>query len=347
MLWSTLRRQALAGLLALAAPIALAAQSPCPRGVLPAYAHNDYENKQPLNDALTLGFRGAEADVFLVNGVLRVRHDRRAARTGGSLEALYLAPLRALVARCGKLTADGGPFFLALEVKENSAATHDSLVALLGLYHELLDAPQSAGRGMPPVHMVLVGWHPMTPFSDSATQAKVGWQHRITAANRDHPAQLDARVRLLSLDYGKTMGRWWVRVDGRRRWLARLRELKASAPNRLLRVHNVPADARIYAELLDTGVDLIGTKHLAKTATLLAVPPVAGDAESARQFVQSFYDWYLPLSERLPGSSTDSVVIGRADHFVPVLREALQADRAAQRDTSDIVSLFWATTIRS
>jgi len=70
------------------------------------------------------------------------------------------------------------------------------------------------------------------------------------------------------------MGRWWVREAGRRRWLARLRELKSSAPDRLLRVHNVPVDARIYAELLETGVDLIGTKQLAKTATLLARPSV-------------------------------------------------------------------------
>jgi hypothetical protein len=324
----------MAGLLELVAPFALVAQSPCPRGALPSYAHNDYENERPLTNALTLGFRGAEADVFLVGGVLRVGHDRRAARKGRSLEELYLAPLQALVARCGKLTADDGTFFLALEVKETSAATHDSLVALLGRYHELLAAPK------PAVHVVLVGWHPPTPFLDSSVHAQVSWQHRITKDNRDQHPQLDARVRLLSLDYGKTMGRWWVRADERRRWLARLREVKAGAPDRLLRVHNAPVDARVYAELLEAGVDLIGTKQLAKTARLLAVPPAAGDLESARQFVQSSYDWYAPLSERLPGSSTDSVVIGRADHFGPVLREALQADRAAQRDARDIVSVL-------
>jgi len=178
----------MAGLLVLMAPLALVAQLPCPRGALPAYAHNDYENARPLTDALTLGFRGAEADVFLVNGVLRVGHDRRAARMGGSLEEHYLAPLRALVARCGRLTADGGPFFLALEVKENSAVTHDSLVALLARYHELLEAPQFADRGTPPVHAVLVGWHPMAPPSDSAARARIGWQHRVTKDDRDHPA---------------------------------------------------------------------------------------------------------------------------------------------------------------
>ena len=66
MRWADFRDHALTTLLALAAPIALPAQSGCTRGTLPAYAHNDYANARPLTDALSLGFRGAEADVFLV-----------------------------------------------------------------------------------------------------------------------------------------------------------------------------------------------------------------------------------------------------------------------------------------
>lgn len=263
---SAFRHRALATLLSLAVPIALHAQSECPRGTLPAYAHNDYANAHPLTDALALGFRGAEADVFLVDGVLRVGHDRRAARAGGSLESLYLAPLRALVARCGQLTADGRPFFLALEIKETSPAAHDSLISLLGQYRELLEA---SSRGRPALNVVLVGWHPSTPAVSGTVDALVGWQHRIANAN-EHLPTLDARVRLLSVDYGKTMGRWWVTAAGRRRWLAQLRNVKASAPNRMLRVHNVPTDGRIYAELLAAGVDLIGTKQLPETARLLA-----------------------------------------------------------------------------
>ena len=134
----------LAVLLALAFPTVARAQSECPRGTLPAYSHNDYENARPLTDALTLGFVGAEADVFLVDGVLRVGHDRKAARTGGTLEALYLAPLQALVARCTRLTAAGRPFFLAVELKEESAAAHDSLLALFGRYRRLLEDSSAA-----------------------------------------------------------------------------------------------------------------------------------------------------------------------------------------------------------
>lgn len=271
---SSFCRRSWAGLLAFAVPIALPAQGGCPRGVLPAYAHNDYQNTRPLTDALTLGFRGAEADVFLVDGVLRVGHDRRSARAGGTLEALYLAPLQALVARCGPLIAGGQPFLIALELKEASTATYDALLTLLGRYRPLLDTPLPASSGAPALAVVLVGWHPRAPCPDRAVDTLLGWQHRLTHADGSGLTRLNARVRLLSLDYGKTMGRWWVTAGGRRRWLAALRAAKASAPDRLLRVYNVPADRRIYTSLLEAGVDLIGTKQLLETSRILAVPAV-------------------------------------------------------------------------
>jgi hypothetical protein len=264
------------GLLALALPAVAPAQSECPRGALPAYAHNDYENARPLTDALALGFVGAEADVFLVDGVLRVGHDRKAARTGGTLETLYLAALQALVARCTRLTADGRPFFFAVELKEESAAAHDSLLALLGRYRSLLGDSSDANTESPAVTVLLVGWQPTAPSHAQGVGALLGRQYRLTRPDQGEElarALRDPNVRLLSIDYGKTMGRWWRTATGRRRWFAAIRAVRANAPDRLLRVHNVPADGRIYAALLAAGVDLIGTKELTVSARLLAVPP--------------------------------------------------------------------------
>lgn len=124
----------------------LAAQETCPSGALPAYAHNDYANPRPLHEAVERGFRGVEADVFLVADAVRVGHDRRAARRGGTLQALYLEPLRALVARCGRLTADGQPFLLTIEIKERSRPTYDPLVGLLRRYLVAADASRERRR---------------------------------------------------------------------------------------------------------------------------------------------------------------------------------------------------------
>src|SRR5690242_5509037 len=42
-----------------------------------AHAHNDYEHTRPLLDALDQGFCSVEADVWLIDGELRVAHDER------------------------------------------------------------------------------------------------------------------------------------------------------------------------------------------------------------------------------------------------------------------------------
>jgi len=241
-----------------------AVHPPCPRSTLPAYAHNDYENARPLADALRLGFSGVEADVFLVDGVLRVGHDRQQAQRGKTLETLYLIPLREIISRCGRLTPDGRGFLLAVEIKETSQATFDALVSLLARYKDLF-APVSSSRG--PLELVLVGWHP--PFSALRRTdfAPFRVQHRISG--RSAVPVVEEEVRLLSVDYGKTVGRRWKDAADRRHWIAALRATKRANPDRLLRVHNVPADGTIYGALLDAGVDLIGTKDLARTRQLL------------------------------------------------------------------------------
>jgi hypothetical protein len=269
----TVVRMALVVALAAAASRPASAQAPCPRATLPAYSHNDYEQANPLGDALALGFRGVEADVFLIDGELRVGHDRRAAEAGATFDALYLAPLASVAARCGSITGDARPFLLTIELKEESQAAHDSLVALLGRHRSLLVPSESASGRAWMVEAVLVGWHP--PLDQLGDEAGVlfGVQHALVTPDPIALGSLDRSVRLLSLDYGKTMGRWWTTTVKRRRWLDALRVAKAASPGRLLRVHNVPASRGVYAALLAEGVDLIGTKELDASRRLLVADP--------------------------------------------------------------------------
>ncbi len=241
-------------------------QPSCPRGQLPAYAHNDYRNRRPLYEALERGFRGVEVDLFLVDGLLRVGHDRREARKVGTFEALYLAPLDSVVARCGRLTVDSHPFLLAIELKERSRAAYDSLVQLLRRYDRVYadrsTKPKSA------IEIVLVGWLPPDDDRGSGADGPLPIQFRLTTHKAETLKDPRGRVRLISVDYGKTIGPSWSSARVRREWLASLRSIKASSPGRLLRVHNVPPDAMLYAVLFDAGVDLIGVGNLATAANL-------------------------------------------------------------------------------
>jgi hypothetical protein len=259
-----LRRVPAAILVCAIAAAPLAAQSPCPdHPPLPAYAHNDYENPSPLHDALRLGYAGVEADVVLVRGTLVVAHERRSARAGRTLEALYLRPLREVMQRCGGVLSSNHRFLLNIELKERSRSAYDSLVALLGRYGDLVGGAGFAGS----LDVVLVGWHPPAKELDRAIFPVAGIQRKI--ARLDARAEEDAGglVRLVSLDYGKTIGRDLSRRD---EWLAALRRAKGEGQGRIARVYDVPVRHEVYSLLLAAGVDLIGTEDLEGTRRELA-----------------------------------------------------------------------------
>lgn len=257
----------------LARPAVVQAQQPCPTSTLHAYAHNDYENSEPFTLAAALGYRGVEADVFLVDGILRLGHDRSAARRGRPFEQVYLEPLRDVATRCGPLTPDGRGFFLAVEIKETSLGTFDSLIAVLHRYPDLFRPPPRDSLRPPSVEVVLVGWHP--PLAEwgngAATYARA--QHLVSKSDMESegtlPVDTTGMVRLVSLDYGKTMGRWFTSESERQRWLTTALAIKAQAPGRLLRVFNVPRDETVYRRLFAAGVDLIGTKTLRQSEPFL------------------------------------------------------------------------------
>lgn len=254
--------------LAIGAPVVLHAQPSCPSSQLHAYAHNDYENAEPFTEAMTLGYRGVEADIFFVDGALRVGHDRRAARRGPTLEEVYLEPLRLLVAHCGSLTAHGRGLLLAIDIKETSRVTFDSLSALLGRYPDLLKPPRRDTLRPAPVEVVLVGWHPPQAELVQTGFALASLQRLVSTRTAPAPDSVEL-VRLVSLDYGKTMGRWFTRETERQQWLATALAIKAYVPGRFLRVFNVPLDEEIYRRLLDAGVDLIGTKSIYRSQAFL------------------------------------------------------------------------------
>src|SRR5437764_5868671 len=79
-----------------------------------AHAHNDYEHKRPLFDALDCGFCSVEADVWLVKGQLLVAHTPVQWDTTRTLEKLYLDPLRERAkANRGKIFP-GATFYLMI-----------------------------------------------------------------------------------------------------------------------------------------------------------------------------------------------------------------------------------------
>jgi alkaline phosphatase len=105
-----------------------------------AHSHNDYEQKIPYWMAYNAGFGSIEADIFLVDSVLWVAHDRNELQRKMKLETEYLIPiLNCLKKNNGRPYAEPGKKLqLLIDVKTDSIQTLDALIVLLKKYPDLI-----------------------------------------------------------------------------------------------------------------------------------------------------------------------------------------------------------------
>src|SRR5438105_5170374 len=103
-----------------------------PKPLTRVHAHNDYEHKHPLWDALDHGFCSVEADIYLVNGKLLVAHMRSQVKPERTLEKLYLDPLRQRVKENGgRVYAAGPEVVLLIDIKTDWKTTYPLLREVL------------------------------------------------------------------------------------------------------------------------------------------------------------------------------------------------------------------------
>jgi len=256
--------------------------NPALSSTLPAYAHNDYKNARPLWDALDRGYRGVEVDVFLVDGQLLLGHDLNEAARGESLEEFYLHVLERRVEDLGSVYGDGRSFLLNVELKEADPAAFDETRRLLAKYAPLFTTTVEGELSPGPVQVILVGWHPPVEELLSLTVRRFGIQKRspdLRVSEEECPAHL---YQLISLEF-RELSRWNGVGSPPRRFRERMRRFyreRRRAPDRLVRVFEVPRSKIIYRELIENGVDYIGTKTIEDTRILLERSETAG----SRQF---------------------------------------------------------------
>jgi hypothetical protein len=105
------------------------------------HSHNDYQQAEPLTNALRYKVFSLEADVYLVNGQLLVAHDKKELATAPTLEALYLQPIIAMYKKHrGRISADTAYApVLMIDVKQNGKAAIAALAKLVMPYREIFD----------------------------------------------------------------------------------------------------------------------------------------------------------------------------------------------------------------
>jgi glycerophosphoryl diester phosphodiesterase len=225
-----------------------------------AHAHNDYEHKRPLADALARGFCSVEADIHLRDGRLLVGHDAKDLRPERTLETLYLRPLLARVkANGGRVYKDGPPFWLLIDQKTAAESTYKVLHETLEQYQEMLSTTSGEKHKAGAVTVVISGNRPIE-FMKTQLTRYAGVDARLTDLESDAPAH---QMPMISDNWGLHF-RWRGRGDMDAEERMRMRSIveKAHARGRIVRFWATPEEPALWRELRAAGVDLINTDQL-------------------------------------------------------------------------------------
>lgn len=254
----------------LVAALACGTANSAPPGVAPllnAHAHNDYEHKRPLFDALDHGFTSVEADVFFVDGSLLVGHDREALKPERTLDSLYLVPLADRVKQNGgHVYSKPTRFFLLIDIKDNAGKTYGQLEKLLANYVDMLTTVE-AGKVRPgAVTIVLTGNRPQIDRYDSRFRY-LALDGRLSDLKSQSPAHL---MPMISDNWTKQFN-WNGKGPMPENERAKLREIvkEAHASGQVVRFWATPETESMWRELRAADVDLINTDELDRLAAFL------------------------------------------------------------------------------
>lgn len=231
-----------------------------------AHAHNDYEHDRPLLDALEHGFTSVEADVWLVDGELRVAHDLADARAGVTLESLYLDPLDKLVRQQGHSVYPGwdGSLQLLIDIKSDGETTYEAVEQELAEHPALMTHYANGKVSTGPVTAVVSGNRPLATMQ--AAVKRFGFYDGRSA---DLASGMPAGLMPLVSDNWTKLFTWQGIGAMPEAERARLRAYVETAHAHGYRVRfwatpDQPGAARdaMWTELRDAGVDHINTDDL-------------------------------------------------------------------------------------
>ena len=263
---------ALIALTALTGAAAPSSATPAPEVVLgephaAAHAHNDYEHDRPLLDALEHGFTSVEADVWLVDGELRVAHDLVDTRAGVTLESLYLDPLDELVRQGGHSVYPGwdGSLQLLIDIKSEGEATYAAIEKELAEHPRLMTRFAKGKVTEGPVTAVISGNRPLATMQ--ATDKRFGFYDGRSA---DLASGATAALMPLVSDNWTKLFTWQGVGPMPETERAELHAYVETAHSKGYRVRfwatpdqAGPARDAIWTELHNAGVDHINTDDLA------------------------------------------------------------------------------------
>lgn len=254
------------------APVVQAAVKSNAKALVPlgqAYAHNDYWHRRPLFDALDNGYTHIEVDIFKVGDEFVVAHLFPFFRQGKTLESLYLRPIYEHIIKNKGYIYPGyeEPITLMIDIKLSGESTYRALKRLLKKYESILTSYENGQLIKKQVTIVLSG---SKPFSGIR-----GEQKRLAFIDEDlkkiETSKFTINTCPIASSNYRSLFNW--NGDGEMPTEEKKKLLdyvnKAHEQGKKVRLWASPEKEKVWAALLECGVDLINTDELVSLKTFL------------------------------------------------------------------------------
>lgn len=230
--------------------------------VIQGHAHNDYENENPLRDALEHGFISVEVDVHLVDDNLYVSHDSpQELNPDLTLETLYLNPLKDHILMNNGFVYPNftGFFYLMIDFKTSAKPSYDKLKTILSNYLSIISVVQNGVEQKGPVKIFISGNRPFYEVLNDEPKL-AGLDGKPNELNKNIPRSI---MPIISDNYSIFLswnGYGEINEDEKKK--LKILVQNTHAQNKKLRLWASPDNANVWKFLLDNGVDLINTDRL-------------------------------------------------------------------------------------
>ena len=236
-----------------------------PIKIIPGHAHNDYENKTPLFEALHNGFSSIEVDVHLKDGELIVSHNYPETQNTSTLESLYLEPLKQIFStNQGEVyKKQKEPIILLVDFKSDTVETYEVLKLKLKPYAGLLSRFENGLVSESSIKIVVSGNRPIEKILNEE-MSHLFLDGRPDDLGRDIPS---TRMPLISENFRK-LSSWkgYGEMDPNEK--TKLRDIieRSHKEGRKVRFWGSPDNPEVWRFLLEHDVDFINTDDVKEFA---------------------------------------------------------------------------------
>ncbi len=239
-----------------------------------AHAHNDYDQKIPLHDALAHGFTSVEADILNVRGRLYIGHDFPTEKNPAlpTLRGAYLEPLYKIYREndCEIFPGYEGPFYLWIDIKNRPLYSYRKLNKVLLPFKEML-SHYDRGIFVPgKVTIIISGERPIKKILRDRNRLVV-LDGRMEDMEFNYLSKLMPFVSQNMKDVCRT-NRAGILSKNEFNKLKKFVN-KVHGQNRKVRLWATPEKTELWTQLLEAKVDLINTDRLQQLQDFLKLQP--------------------------------------------------------------------------